>query len=83
MKTSRSRQRLSAITLACGLLMGLGVVVAPASSATPAGFTAWPRVSYEACAYWKNQYAQKGYLTTACHSFAGNTWSFDYKRQLN
>lgn len=83
MKTFHSRQRYSAITLAYGLLMGIGVAIAPAASATPAGFTAWPRVSYEACAYWKNQYAQKGYLTTSCHSFEGNTWSFDYKREFH
>ena len=81
MKQSNLRRRLLSLTLASGLLLGMSVAVAPASSATIPGFTSWPQVSYAACAYWKNQYAQRGYLTTACRSFAGNTWSFDYKRE--
>lgn len=81
MNKSSFYRRLSSLTLTCGLLLGASVAVAPASSASIPGFTSWPKVSYAACAYWKNQYSQKGYLTTACTSFPGNIWSFDYKRE--
>ncbi|SEF12736.1 hypothetical protein SAMN04489740_4281 [Arthrobacter alpinus] len=82
MKNASFRQRLFSIILACGILLGLSVAVAPASSATPAGFTAYAKVSSNACYYWKDQYAKKGYLTLPCHQFPNGDWSFDYKRQL-